>query len=76
MMKNPSAHVRIRPRQKRHIDHYIEIGEFETVTQFVEEAVSHHLRYLEERDFRLFVQSEEGKEKVSRITACDENKYP
>jgi hypothetical protein len=49
------------------IDEFVRRGDYETVAEFITEAVSHHVRYLEERDFRLFLMSEEGEKRIRRI---------
>jgi Arc/MetJ-type ribon-helix-helix transcriptional regulator len=70
-MVSPTFHIRLRPGQRKLIEDYVSRGEYETVAEFITEAVSHHLRYVEERDFRLFIQSDEGKARVKMIVETE-----
>ena len=79
MPASPVYQIRLRPRERKTIEDYVKRGELESVADFVHEAVSHHLRYLEERDFRLFIQSEEGQARmrsIAELEVGEENKNP
>jgi Arc/MetJ-type ribon-helix-helix transcriptional regulator len=66
-MTAPSG-TRLKPHQKRKIEERVKRGEFDSMSDFIREAIIYYLYYLEERDFRLFIQSDEGKARIREIS--------
>jgi Arc/MetJ-type ribon-helix-helix transcriptional regulator len=58
---------RIKEFHRRKIEEYVKHGEFDSIASFITEAISNQLHHLEERDFRLFILSEEGKMRIHQI---------
>ena len=65
-MAVPLFSIRLKPARRRRIDELVENGEYASISEFIDEAISHHLRYIEERDFRFFLMKNKGKRKKKR----------
>jgi len=63
--------LRLKKRHRERIEEYVRKGEYGSIAEFIHEAISHHLRYLYERDFRLYVQSEKGETRAREIAESE-----
>ena len=58
---------RIKERHRKKIEGYVEKGDFSSIAECITIAVDHYLDHMEERDFRIFVQSEEGRKRIKDL---------
>ena len=59
-MKVDIFHYRLPPYKRQQIEDLIEKGYYTSLAEFITEAISHHLRYLEELEWRDFEMEQAG----------------
>jgi Arc/MetJ-type ribon-helix-helix transcriptional regulator len=62
-MRASPFQYRLPPQKRVEIEERIDRGEYSSISEFITEAISMHLRYLEERDFRIYILQEKRQKK-------------
>jgi len=65
---------RIKEFHRKKIEEYVKHGEFDSIASFITVAITNQLHHLEERDFRLFIMSEEGRIRIREIAQAEVQK--